>query len=163
MSKVLPIMQVAFVTRDLEATEDALTQQFGAKKWFRSLGFETDPANAKYLGVPTKFVADVSLSYADAVQLEIIVPVSGDANPYEDYLETHGPGIHHTCIEVDDIEKALADYATNGVETVFRLSVPQLGSFAYVRHPATGSAYLELAQFAPEAKAHSEWMKAECR
>src|SRR5207249_401864 len=116
--------QIGWVTRDLAAMEDALCKQLGVKKWIRQTGVEIDPSQCSFRGKPTGFVADVSLSYLGDMELEIIAPVSGDDNLYEEFLRTHGPGLHHTCIEVDDIRQAVKEYTGDGTEVVFRLSIP---------------------------------------
>lgn len=163
MATISPVMQISWVTKDLEGVEAALSAQYGVKKWFRNIGFETDPAITFYRGKPVRFLVDVSLAYSGDMQLEIIRPVSGDANPYDDFLSCSGPGLHHTCVEVDDITEALAGYAADGLDTIFRLDIPGFGAFAYVQGPDTGSSVLEVGQFTPELKANNEWMKAESR
>ncbi|VVD94638.1 glyoxalase [Pandoraea terrae] len=163
MSRNAVPIQIAYVTQDLAAMEDALSRQLGIKKWIRNTGYRTDPARTSYRGIPVCFEVDLSLSYAGDMQIEIIAPVSGDDNPYDDFLRTHGPGLHHICIEVDNIEKALQDYAANGIEAVFRIAIPEAGDYAYIRSPAMGAAYVELAVFTPEIKQHFEFIKSECR
>ena len=44
--------------------------------------------------------------------LEPIEPETGIAR----FLETRGEGLHHVCLEVDDIRAALADLKADGVE-----------------------------------------------
>ena len=68
-------VQIAWVTRDLDATEKALTTLLGAKKWIRMPGVHFGPDTCTYRGRPADFVADISLSYAGDTQLELIAPV----------------------------------------------------------------------------------------
>ena len=72
-------VQIAWVTRDLDATEKALTTLLGAKKWIRMPGVHFAPDTCTFRGQPADFVADISLSYAGDTQLELIAPVSGIA------------------------------------------------------------------------------------
>ncbi len=91
-------VQIAWVTRDLDATEKALTMLLGAKKWIRMPGVHFGPDTCTYRGRPADFVADISLSYAGETQLELIAPVTGESI-YTDFLDRAGPGLHHICIE----------------------------------------------------------------
>src|SRR5207237_695683 len=111
-------VQIAWVTRDLEATEKALTTLLGAKKWIRMPGVHFGPDACTYRGRPADFVADISLSYAGDTQLELIAPVTGESI-YTEFLDNAGPGLHHVCIEADDVEAAVternADVVQRGV------------------------------------------------
>ena len=49
--------------------------------------------------------------------LELIEPV-GDGGVIGKFIESRGEGIHHLCIEVDDIRKTLADLADKGIRLI---------------------------------------------
>ena len=53
-------VQIAWVTRDLAATEAVLTALLGAKKWVRMPGVHFSPEACTYRGQPADFVADIS-------------------------------------------------------------------------------------------------------
>ncbi|OBF93169.1 flavoprotein [Mycolicibacterium flavescens] len=148
-------VQIAWVTRDLEATESALTSMLGAKKWVRMPGVHFAPEACTYRGEPADFVADISLSYAGDTQLELIAPVSG-RNIYADFLDTAGPGMHHICIEVDDVEAALTE---RKAEAVQRGVMPGGMEFAYIA--AAGVPYLEIAHIPDEIRAFFDYIKQE--
>ena len=67
------------MTHDLDATETALTGLLGARKWVRMPDVHFGPDTCMYRGAPADFVADISLSYAGDMQLELIEPVRGDS------------------------------------------------------------------------------------
>ena len=94
-------VQIAWVTRDLDATEKALTTMLGAKKWVRMPDVHFAPDTCTFRGGPADFAAHISFSYAGDTQLELIAPVSGDS-VYSEFLDTAGPGLHHVCIEAPD-------------------------------------------------------------
>src|ERR1700761_6096945 len=150
-------VQIAWVTRDLDATETALTTLLGAKKWIRIPGVHFGPDSCSYRGRPADFVADISLSYAGDTQLEVIAPVSGDSI-YTEFLEAAGPGLHHICIEAADLDRALAE---RDAEVVQRGLMPGGLEFAYVSAAAAGVPYIEIAQFAPEMRAFFDYVKQE--
>jgi catechol 2,3-dioxygenase-like lactoylglutathione lyase family enzyme len=150
-------VQIAWVTRDLDATEKALTTLLGAKKWIRMPGVHFGPDTCTYRGRPADFVADISLSYAGDTQLELIAPVNGDSI-YTEFLDRTGPGLHHICVEVDDVEAALAE---RGAEVVQRGVMPGGMEFAYVTARQAGVPYLEIAHIPSEIRAFFDYVKQE--
>jgi len=150
-------VQIAWVTRDLDATEKALTTLLGAKKWIRMPGVHFAPDTCTYRGRPADFVADISLSYAGDTQLELIAPVAGDSI-YTEFLDSAGPGLHHVCVETDDMEKALAQ---RGTEVVQRGVMPGGMEFAYVSATDAGVPYIEIAYVPPEIRAFFDYIKRE--
>src|SRR5882724_9494853 len=150
-------VQIAWVTRDLDATETALTTLLGAKKWVRIPSVHFAPDTCTFRGRPADFVAHISLSYAGDTQLELIAPVSGESI-YTEFLDRVGPGLHHICIEVDDIDRALAE---RNAESVQRGVMPGGMEFAYVSAEAAGVPYLEIAKISPEIRAFYDYVKQE--
>jgi catechol 2,3-dioxygenase-like lactoylglutathione lyase family enzyme len=142
-------VQIAWVTRDLDATEKALTILLGARKWIRMPGVHFGPDACTYRGKPADFVADISLSYAGETQLELIAPVNGESI-YTDFLDRAGAGLHHICVEVDDVERALAE---RDAEAVQRGLMPGGMEFAYVSAEAAGVPYIEIAHIPPLIRA----------
>ena len=150
-------VQIAWVTRDLDATEKALTTLLGAKKWIRMPGVHFGPDACTYRGGPADFVADISLSYAGDTQLELIAPVTGESI-YSEFLDSTGPGLHHVCIETDDMERALAE---RGAEVVQRGVMPGGMEFAYISDTDSGVPYIEIAYIPPEIRAFFDYIKQE--
>ncbi len=50
-------------------------------------------------------------------ELELLEPTSED-NTVTRFLERRGPGLHHICLEVDDIEAAMDELSARGAEFV---------------------------------------------
>src|SRR3982075_547797 len=96
-------VQIAWVTRDLDATEKALTTLLGAKKWVRIPSVHFAPDTCTFRGRPADFVAHISLSYAGDTQLEVIAPVSGESI-YTEFLDRVGPGLLNVGIEAPDTD-----------------------------------------------------------
>jgi len=150
-------VQIAWVTRDLGATEKALTTLLGAKKWIRMPGVHFGPDACTYRGGPADFFADISLSYAGDTQLEVIAPVSGESI-YTEFLDSAGPGLHHVCIEADDVERAVAE---RGAEVVQRGVMAGGMEFAYVTAQEAGVPYIEIAYIPSEIRAFFDYIKQE--
>ena len=152
-------VQIAWVTPDLDATEEALTTLLGAKKWIRMPAVHFGPDTCTYRGRPADFVADISLSYAGETQLELIAPVRGESI-YTEFLDRAGAGLHHICIETDDLERALAQ---RDAEVVQRGLMPGGMEFAYVSAEGAGVPYIEIAHIPPEIRAFFDYVKQEQR
>jgi lactoylglutathione lyase/methylmalonyl-CoA/ethylmalonyl-CoA epimerase len=50
-------------------------------------------------------------------EIELLEPYPGDG-PIRKFMEKRGEGIHHICLEVDDIEAALERLAVQGVQLI---------------------------------------------
>lgn len=66
------------------------------------------------LGINLDYVEDVismNLELAwlpiQNTRIELLQPTSKEGNEYYDFLHTRGSGVHHICIEVDDIDEML--------------------------------------------------------
>jgi catechol 2,3-dioxygenase-like lactoylglutathione lyase family enzyme len=156
-------VQIAWVTRDLDATEKALTTLLGAKKWVRIPSVHFAPDTCTFRGRPADFVAHISLSYAGDTQLELIAPVSGESI-YTEFLDRVGPGLHHICVEAPDIDTfdaALADAESHGAPVVQQGVMPGGMRFAYVTAEAAGVPYIEIAHISPETRAFYDYIKQE--
>jgi hypothetical protein len=143
------------VTKDLDATETALTTLLGARKWIRVPDVHFGPDACTYRGRPADFVAHISFSYAGDTQLELIAPVTGES-VYTEFLDRVGPGLHHICVEADDVDEAVG-----AAEVVQRGVMPGGMEFAYVTAEAAGVPYIEIAHISPEIRAFFDYVKQE--
>jgi len=142
--------QIAWVTPDLEATENALSGLLGVRKWVRIPDVHFAPDTCSYLGKPADFIASIS-------------PVSGE-NIYSDFLRDRGPGLHHVCVEAESPEGfdvAVAGAANHGAAVVQQGVMPGGIRFAYVSAPQAGVPFIEIAYLSPEMKAFCDYIKKE--
>ncbi|WP_199256034.1 VOC family protein [Mycolicibacterium mengxianglii] len=157
-------VQIAWVTTDLAATETALKNLLGVRKWVRIPEVHFGPDTNTYRGRPADFVASISLSYLQDMQLELIEPVRGTANIYTDFLRERGAGLHHICVEAADADAfdAAVDNATaHGAEVAAAGVMPGGMRFAYVSDHQHGVPYLEIALIPDEIKAFFDHIKQE--
>ncbi len=156
-------VQIAWVTRDLDATEKALTTLLGAKKWVRIPDVHFAPDTCTFRGRPADFTAHISFSYAGDTQLELIAPQSGES-VYTEFLDTAGPGLHHVCIEALDsvaFETALRDAQRDGIPVVQQGVMPGGMRFAYLSAGDAGVPYIEIADISDDIKAFFDYVKQE--
>ena len=155
-----PVTQVAWVTDDLAATERLLSEQFGVGAWTRIDDVVFGPDTTTLRGEPVELTLHVSLGYAGDLQLELIQPVSGPGI-HRDFLDAHGPGLHHVCFAVDDVDAACAAAEAGGLPVLMRGSMMDGEiEFAYVDGSAGGAPYVELARIGPQMQAFYDAIRA---
>ncbi len=153
-------VQIAWVTHDLDATEAALSRVLGVKKWIRLPDVHFGPDACTYRGQPADFVADIALSYAGDMQLELIAPVKGESI-YTEFLDRSGPGLHHICVEAADTNAFDAALEEQGTAVVQQGVMPGGMRFAYVSAAQAGVPYIEIAHIPPEIRAFFDYVKQE--
>lgn len=156
-------VQIAWVTRDLDATEAALTGLMGARKWVRMPDVHFTPDTCTHRGAPADFTADISFSYAGDTQLELIRPTAG-VSAYSEFLEQSGPGLHHVCIAASDeahFAEMCDDAQRRGLPVLSRGTMPGGIHFAYVSAPEAGVPYLEFAYIPPDIQKFFDHVKQE--
>jgi methylmalonyl-CoA/ethylmalonyl-CoA epimerase len=90
--------------------------------------------------------AIVSLPFGES-EVELLAPIRTDS-PVARFLERRGPGIHHICYRVPDLDAALASCRAAGYRLVDE--VPRTGAggrrIAFVHPKATAGILLELTE-----------------
>ncbi len=88
-------------------------------------------------------------------EIELVQPVTSDSDVAK-FLQKRGEGIHHSCLEVDDIEEALADLREKGLRLID--DVPRIGPkgerFAFIHPKGTHGALIELYERPKSETAH---------
>ena len=78
-------------------------------------------------------------------EIELVQPVTSDSDVAK-FLEERGEGIHHMCLEVDDIERALSDLRERGLQVIDE--IPRVGPegerFAFIHPKSAHGVLLEL-------------------
>lgn len=103
--------QICFVSDDRKAMQRFLNSQMGVPRFW-----EMDNAtfeNVTYRGAVGEFTIHLSLAYAGDMQIEVIEPVSGPSL-YTEFLEKHGPGLHHMGFFPSDFDAAVRGFEDAG-------------------------------------------------
>lgn len=79
--------------------------------------------------------------------IELLEPLGPDT-PVGKFIENRGPGLHHICVKVDDINSELAKLKSQGMRMIDE--TPKIGAggakIAFVHPKSTGGVLLELSQ-----------------
>ncbi len=77
-----------------------------------------------------------------------LLEATGDETPVGKFLSKRGPGFHHVCVAVDDLEGMLAKLAERGVQLIDKH--PRCGAggtkIAFIHPASTGGVLVELVQ-----------------
>ena len=133
MAKIKKINHVAIAVEDIQA----------------ALGFWQDA-----LGIPLDHIEDVPSQQAQVAflpvgssEVELVQPTSEETGTAR-FLKERGGGMHHLCLEVDDIEETLQRLKDANVELIDQ--DPRQGhggvKFAFIHPKASGGTLVELYQ-----------------
>ncbi len=89
----------------------------------------------------------VFLPVAGPTRIELVAPLRG-GGPISRHLERRGPGLHHLCFRVTDVDAAMVHLEARGYR--FTTSAPTPGAHgtrvAWLHPSSTGGVLIELAQ-----------------
>jgi len=136
MAHIKGINHIAIVVEDIE---DALGF------WRDAFGLELSHVEE----VPDQRSVVAFLPTDDA-EIELVKPVD-DGSGVARYLQRRGPGVHHICFEVDDIEACLENLRQRGVTLINE--TPTIGTggkkIAFVHPKSTHGVLVELYEVTP--------------
>ncbi len=113
--------------------------------WRESLGL-TQAGDVQ--SVPAEAVDIAFLTLGDA-HIELIQPTTADSGVAR-YLAKRGPGMHHLCLEVPDLEAKLAQLSESGCELINESPRERDGRrYAFIHPNSTGGVLLELYEAIP--------------
>lgn len=128
---IIKIDHIAIVVADIET---------GLNFWQDILGLQLSQIE----DVPEQ-EARVAFLPVNDTKVELVQPTSQDSGLAR-YLEKRGPGMHHICFEVDDIEVALAHLKSQGTRLIDEN--PRTGSdgklLAFIHPESTQGVLVEL-------------------
>lgn len=133
MPKVKSINHVAVVVPDVESS---------LSFWRDALGMDLHELR----DVPAEN-SRVAFLPLDGSEVELVMPTTEDSGIAK-YLAKRGPGMHHICLEVDDIDGMLAQLKSKNIRLINE--TPRLGGngrkYAFIHPESTGGVLVELYQ-----------------
>jgi predicted enzyme related to lactoylglutathione lyase len=140
ISAIPQVNQVGVVVHDVEKAAKFMEEQFGIK----FITFEMPEAKAFLRGREVSFVTKIGLARVGNIDLELMQIVKGE-HIVKEFLDKHGPGIHHLGIYVDDLNKEVKEWTDRGGSVVQKTAHPDGIGTAYLdTESELGSLYIEL-------------------
>jgi methylmalonyl-CoA/ethylmalonyl-CoA epimerase len=131
------INHIAIVVPDLEE---------GTSFWADALGLQV----SKIEDIPEQQVRIAFLPVGDS-NIELLEPTN-DSSGVARYLQRHGPGLHHICLEVENIAETIERLKEANVQLID--DEPRTGhndiKLAFIHPKATGGTLVELYQLPHE-------------
>jgi methylmalonyl-CoA/ethylmalonyl-CoA epimerase len=131
MPSIKKINHVAVVVDDMEKA---------LAFWHDALGMDMHELR----DVPAE-KSQVAFLPLEGSEIELVVPTSEDSGIAR-YLAKRGPGMHHICLEVDDIVEMLAQLRAKGVRLIN--DKPRIGAdgkrYAFIHPESTSGVLVEL-------------------
>lgn len=133
MPKVIKIDHIAILADDMDKSLNF---------WRDALGMELTHVE----DVPAEKSMVAFLPVA-GTEIELVKPTTGDSGLAR-YLEKRGPGMHHVCLEVDDIAGMLEQLKTKGIQLINESPMSGLGGrkYAFIHPKSTNGVLVELYQ-----------------
>ncbi len=87
----------------------------------------------------------VAMFRVGGTRIELLEPTSGDS-PIAGYLEKRGPGMHHICYEVEDVQESLEEYRGKGIRLIDQQARTGAGGsrVGFLHPKSTGGVLVEL-------------------
>jgi len=139
------VVQIGLIVKDAEKTASAYAEVFGIPKPAVVPIADDSFANTNYRGHTSKAKGKAAFFDLGPVQMELIEPV-GTPSTWEEFLRTHGEGIHHIAFKTMDMEATRKFLASKGMETVQHGGWDG-GQYAYVDCSKQLGTILELLHF----------------
>jgi methylmalonyl-CoA/ethylmalonyl-CoA epimerase len=133
MPKITRIHHIAVLVEDIDASLEF---------WHETLGLKASTIK----DMPTE-AARIAFFPLGESEIELVQPTSTDSGLCR-YLEKHGAGMHHLCLEVDDLEGMLERLKSRGIQLIN--DEPKVGEggrlYAFIHPKSTGGVLVELYQ-----------------
>ena len=111
--------------------------------FYKALGFE----NMGVEEVASEKVRTQLLKLENQANLELLEPTSDDS-VIKKFLEKRGPGVHHICLRVKNIDDVVKSLKSQGVRLIN--DIPKMGAhncrIVFVHPASTGGVLLELSE-----------------
>jgi methylmalonyl-CoA/ethylmalonyl-CoA epimerase len=131
MPTIKRIDHIAIVVEDIDAA---------LAFWRDALGLELE--NVEEVAEQKSIVAFLPIGESE---VELVKPTTDDSGIAR-YLAKRGPGIHHICFEVEDIDAALVDLKSKGVRLINETPAQGAGGkrIAFIHPQSTNGVLVEL-------------------
>jgi methylmalonyl-CoA/ethylmalonyl-CoA epimerase len=104
------------------------------------------------LGLHVAHIEDIPAEQSQIVflplgssEIELVKPTTGDSGLAR-YLEKRGPGMHHICLEVDDIQAMMSQLKSKGIQMIQETPSVGLGGrkYAFIHPKSSFGVLVEL-------------------
>jgi methylmalonyl-CoA/ethylmalonyl-CoA epimerase len=108
-------VQIGILVKDIERTTRLLGSLFGLGP-FQFIEWPNRPDSKYYYRGREQHIKNrQAFLQVGPLELEFIQPLEGDRNPFREFLEQKGEGIHHILFEVENMDAVIGALSQHGV------------------------------------------------
>src|SRR5512138_3362590 len=111
------VVQIGIIVKDVGKTARNYAKVFGLPEPEVVPIAADDFAHTRYHGKASTATAKGAFFRLGPVEMELIEPV-GRPSTWDDFLQSHGEGIHHIAFKTEDMEGTQSFLAAQGLETI---------------------------------------------
>ncbi len=146
------LFQISYVVRDMNAAQEWFkrvlgVRHFGTFDTFLGPDYNFRMRGKTHPGITIK-VAMARAGARGEYELELIQPEKSD-NIYNEFLEQHGPGLHHVAYVVPDFDRAAAPVRAAGMQPLIEFENNGSRGAYFDLRPAGGSV-IEIVEYSEE-------------
>ena len=134
--KIKRVEHVAIAVKDMKKMQDIFENKLGIPMEYEEEILEYDTKLAMY---------PIGETYLEVLES------SNPKTEISQWIDEHGEGLFHICLEVEDIESALTELKQKGVKLIDE--APRIGHggarIAFLNPESTGNLLIELAELIP--------------
>tara|TARA_B100001248_G_scaffold241870_2_gene208934 strand:+ start:4576 stop:4995 length:420 start_codon:yes stop_codon:yes gene_type:complete len=136
-------MNIDFSNFELDHLGIAVNTIEEGLQFYQALGFDKYEIEE----VPSEKVKVCFLSLRNQVNIELLEPTSTES-PIAKFLAKRGPGIHHICYRVENLEQLLQEYKKRGIRLIDETPRPGAHNckVAFIHPKASGGVLIELSE-----------------
>lgn len=138
------VTQIAIVVRDIEKASAAWSELLGVEKPGIQETEGLESSHMTFRGKPSKGRAKLSFLELENLVLELIQPIDGPST-WQDFLDSHGEGIHHIAFQVKNLQGTLERFDKVGIKPEQKGDFKG-GCYAYTNQKGKLGAVIELLQ-----------------
>ncbi len=107
------IRHLGIVVADLENARAMYSSAFGISPWYAPRFAQGEHFLRRTQRIHTEY--KIASAFSGGVEFQLIQVLGGDHDVCAEFLQQHGPGIHHVGVYVNDLDAHVAAYAKQGI------------------------------------------------
>jgi hypothetical protein len=120
------IVQIAWVVKDIKATERFFREVMGIGDFYKMENFSTKEFDPTYYGEPAETLTHTYQAYSGGMFIELIQPISG-RSIFQDYLDKNpAGGVQHIAyrIPIADLDDVISGMNSKGYPVITTYDTP---------------------------------------
>lgn len=141
------VIQAAYVVEDIERSMQDFTARLNIGPWFLTDTYV--PQAGLYRGQPTDSVLSIAIGFSGQMSFELIQQHDESPSIFREIVDLRGYGFHHWAIAVNDIDREIDRYRSEGYKEAFSDLSPRGARVSFIDTSRDLPGMVELIQIGP--------------